>query len=146
MIKHLRTFRFNIKMQVFAENSGYFRNSLVRANYKNFEKNVFEDTSFLEKFFYNLLTNTNHELKNRYTNIDNIQSADNSNLKCNNYTLEEQAIINILKINPATTQEEIARLINKSVRTVKTYMAEMQEKGLIERVNGKKNGKWIVNE
>ena len=85
-------------------------------------------------------------MKNRYTHIDNIQSANENNLKCNNYTLEEQAIINILKNNPATTQEEISKQINKSVRTVKTYMAEMQEKGLIERKNGKKNGEWIVNE
>lgn len=145
LIKYLRTFGFNINDEVFAENSWYFRNSLVRANYKNFEKNVFEDTSFLEKFFYNLLTNANYELKNRYTHIDNIQSANENDLKGNNYTLEEQAIINILKINPATTQEEISRQINKSVRTVKTYMAEMQEKGIIERKNGKKNGKWIVN-
>jgi len=66
-------------------------------------------------------------------------------LKCKFYTLEEQAIINILKINLVITQEEISRQINKSVRTVKTYMAEMQEKGLIERKNGKKNGEWIVN-
>ena len=66
-------------------------------------------------------------------------------LKCNNCTLEEQAIINIIKTNPRATQEEIANQINKSVRTVKTYMAEMQEKGLIERKNGKKNGEWIVN-
>ena len=36
--------------------------------------------------------------------------------------------------------------IGKSVRTIKTYMAEMQEKGLIKRINGKKNGEWIVNE
>ena len=69
IIKYLRTFGFNINDEVFAENSWYFRNSLVRANYKNFEKNVFEDTSFLEKFFYNLLTNSNYELKNRYTHI-----------------------------------------------------------------------------
>lgn len=144
LIKYLRTFGFNINDEVFAQNSWYFRNSLVRANYKNFEKNVFEDTSFLEKFFYNLLTNANYELKNRYTHIDNIQSANENDLKGNNYTLEEQAIINILKINPATTQEEISRQINKSVRTVKTYMAEMQEKGIIERKNGKKNGEWVV--
>ena len=49
-------------------------------------------------------------------------------------------------MNPATTQEEIAKQINKSVRTVKTYMAKIQEKGLIERKNGKKNGEWQVNE
>lgn len=36
--------------------------------------------------------------------------------------------------------------INKSLRTVKTYMAEMKKKGLIERKNGKKNGEWLVNE
>ncbi len=66
-------------------------------------------------------------------------------LKCNNCTLKEQAIINILKVNPAITQEEIANKINKSIRTVKTYMAQMQEKGLIERINGKKNGEWKVN-
>ena len=145
IIKYLRTFGFNINDEVFAENSWYFRNSLVRANYKNFEKNIFEDTSFLEKFFYNLLTNAHNELKNRYTHIDNVQSADDNNLKCKNCTLEEQVILNILKTNPATTQEEIATQINKSLRTVKTYMMEMQEKGLIERKNGKKNGEWVIN-
>lgn len=124
LIKYLRTFGFDINEEVFAENSWYFRNSLVRANYKNFQKNVFEDTSFLESFFYNLLANTNKDLKNRYTHIDNIQSAENNNLKCNNYTLEEQAIINILKKDSGTTQEEIAKQINKSIRTVKTYMAD----------------------
>lgn len=144
MIKYLRTFGFCINDEVFAENSWYFRNSLVRANYKNFEKNIFEDLSFLEKFFYNLLVNTNNDLKNRYTHIDNFKSTENNNLKDNNYTLEEQAIINILKINSMITQEEISKQINKSLRTVKKYMAEMQEKGLIERKNGKKNGEWIV--
>ena len=146
IIKYLRTFGFDINDEVFAGNSWYFRNSLVRANYNNFQKNIFEDTTFLEKFFYNLLTNSNYELKNRYTHIDNIHSANENNLKCNNCTLEEQAIINILKANPRATQEEIATQINKSVRTVKTYMATMQEKGLIERKNSKKNGEWIVSD
>lgn len=145
IIKYLRTFGFNINDDVFAENSWYFRNSLVRANYKNFEKNIFEDTSFLEKFFYNLLTNTNYELKNRYTHIDNDKSANNKDLKRKNCTLEEQAIINILKNNPTITQEKIAKEINKSLRTVKSYMSDMKEKGLIERKKGKRNGQWLVN-
>ena len=75
IIKYLKTFGFNINDETFAKNSWYFRNSLVRANYKNFEENVFEDTSFLEKFFYNLLTNANYELKNRYTHIDNVKNT-----------------------------------------------------------------------
>ena len=145
IIKYLKTFGFNINDETFAKNSWYFRNSLVRANYKNFEENVFEDTSFLEKFFYNLLTNANYELKNRYTHIDNVKNTNDSNLKCNNCTLEEQAIINIIQINSTVTQKEIAEQINKSLRTVKNYMIEMQKKGLIERKNSKKTGEWKVN-
>ena len=100
MIKYLRTFGFNINDDVFAKNSFYFRNSLVRANYKNFEKNIFEDISFLEKFFYNLLSNKNYELKNRYTHIDYEQDSEEI-LRNNEYTLEEQAIINVIKDNPS---------------------------------------------
>ena len=58
--------------------------------------------------------------------------------------MEEQAIINIIKSNATITQPEIAKEINKSIRTVKTRMMEMQEKGLIERKNGKRNGQWVV--
>ena len=60
--------------------------------------------------------------------------------------MEEQAIINILKVNPTITQEEIAKQINKSSRTIKTRMIEMKEKGLIERKNGKRNGEWVVKD
>lgn len=142
IIKYLRTFGFKINDEVFAENSWYFRNSLVRANYKNFEKNIFEDTSYLEKFFYNLLTNENYELKNRYTHIDFKPKKAEECERENICTLEEQAIINLIKSNPEITQQEIAQQINKSVRTVKTRMIEMQEKGIIKRIKGKRNGKW----
>lgn len=145
LIKYLRTFGFNVNDEVFANNSWYFRNALVRANYKNYEKNIFEDISYLEKFFYNLLTNTNYELKNRYMHIDYEQKNEKEQLNNNNCTLEEQAIINIIIDNPSIKQEEIALKINKSLRTVKNYMNNMQEKGLIERKNGKRNGEWIVN-
>ena len=144
LIKYLRTFGFNINDEVFSEKSWYFRNSLVRANYKNFTRNIFEDTSYLEKFFYNLLANTNFELKNRYTHIDYIQE-NNEEIKPESYTLEEQAIINILKKNSKIKQEEIAQQIGKSLRTVKSRMIEMQEKGLIERKHGKRDGEWIIN-
>ncbi len=41
--------------------------------------------------------------------------------------------------NPNITQEEIAKEINKSLRTIKSHMTEMKEKGLIERKNEKRN-------
>ena len=143
IIKYLRTFGFNINDDVFAKNSWYFRNALVRANYKNFKKNIFEDTTFLEKFFFNLLSGEKYELKNRYTHLDYKNEDDMVNLS-NKYTLEEQVIINIIKNNQNIKQEEIAKLINKSLRTVKSIMKEMQEKGIIKRDSGKKNGKWII--
>lgn len=144
IIKYLRTFGFDINDDVFANNSWYFRNSLVRANYKKFDSNIFEDISFLKKFFYNLLTDSKYELKNRYTHIDYDQSANEDVSKCNNCTLEEQAIINIIRNNSLIKQKEIANMINRSLRTVKTRMNEMQEKGFIARKNGKRNGEWIV--
>lgn len=144
IIKYLRTFGFNINDEVFRDNSWYFRNSLVRANYKNFEKNIFEDLSYLEKFFYNLLSDTKYELKNRFTHIDYVRSSKDKTSELKNCTLEEQAILNIIKENKNIKQEEIAQIINKSVRTVKTKMIEMQEKGLITRIKGKKNGEWEI--
>ena len=60
------------------------------------------------------------------------------------YTLEEQAIINIIRKNPFVKQEEIAKQLNKSLRTVKTIMSLMQEKKMIVRNNGKRNGEWVI--
>ena len=64
--------------------------------------------------------------------------------KCNICTLEEQTIINIIRKNPTIKQEEIANIINRTLRTVKTRMNEMQEKGIVARKNGKRNGEWII--
>jgi len=144
LIKYLRTFGFNVNDDVFADNSWYFRNALVRANYKNYEKNIFEDISYLEKFFYNLLTDSNYELKNRHMHIDYDNVSNLNNLEVNNYSIEKQAILNAIKKNPSIKQEEIATQINKSLRTVKNYMAEMQKNGIIERKNGKRDGEWII--
>lgn len=73
-----------------------------------------------------------------------IQSAKMMDSKCRNCTLEEVAIIMELIKNPQITQTELARNIGKSERIIKTRTVEMQEKGLICRENGKRNGKWKV--
>lgn len=145
MIKYLKTFGFNVNDEMFAKHSWYFRNALVRANYRNFSKNISEDMTFLEKFFYNLLTDTNYELKNRFLHVDFEKSVDNTLKKDKgDYTLEEQAIINIIRKNSFVKQEEIAKQLNKSLRTVKTIMSLMQEKKMIVRNNGKRNGEWVI--
>ena len=70
MIKYLRTLGFQVANEVFAEHSWYFRNALVRANYRNMAKGIDPDMSFLNKFFRNLLLGEHHELKNRYMLIN----------------------------------------------------------------------------
>lgn len=55
---------------MFEQHSWYFRNALVRANYKNVAKGINQDYSFLNKFFRNLLMGENNVLKNRYMLIN----------------------------------------------------------------------------
>ncbi|MBE6742248.1 MAG: winged helix-turn-helix transcriptional regulator [Ruminococcaceae bacterium] len=147
IIKYLKTFGFDVSNDIFAENSWYFRNALVRANYNNLQKGITATTKYLECFFGNLLLGRNNELKNRFLHIDfvsEVQSDKKDNSKCQNVTLEEVAILNAIKKNPKTTQKELAEIVGKSDRTIKRYMDTMQEKGLIRRKNGKRDGEWEI--
>ena len=65
-IKYLKSIGFECNNDLFELHSWYFRNALVRANYRNVAKGISQDYSFLSKFFRNLLMGENHELKNRY--------------------------------------------------------------------------------
>ena len=65
-IKYLRSMGFDVNNDLFAVHSWYFRNALVRANYRNYQKKVEPDFHFLEQFFRNLLLEEQNELKNRY--------------------------------------------------------------------------------
>ena len=51
---------------MFADNSFYFRNALVRANYSNIPKKIYSTPVYLERFFANLLGGTDFELKSRF--------------------------------------------------------------------------------
>ena len=66
VIKYLRSIGFNVDNDLFADNSWYFRNALVRANYRNPSKGIEPNKSFLIRFFRNLMLDEHHELKNRY--------------------------------------------------------------------------------
>lgn len=66
LIEYLRTLGYDIENDMFANNAWYFRNALVRANYTNIQKDIYETTEYLELFLRNLLLGENNELKNRY--------------------------------------------------------------------------------
>jgi len=157
IIKYLQMFGFNISNNIFAQNSWYFRNALVRANYSNSKNDICATTEYLERFFRNLLLDEVNILKSRELLIgttdedaptesikkQRVQSPKSKDrtLGC---SLEEQFILDFLKTNPNATQEDIAAHIRKSTRTAKTRTSDLLQKKLLERQNGKRYGYWVV--
>lgn len=54
------------------------------------------------------------------------------------------AVLKFLLSNPEAKQEDIAKHIGKSLSTVKRMTPSLIERGLLQRENGKRNGKWLV--
>ena len=69
-IKYLRYLGFSVNNDLFERHSWYFRNALVRANYRNVVKGIEQEPIFLIRFFRNLLLGESNTLKNRYMMID----------------------------------------------------------------------------
>ena len=68
-IQYLRSLGFNVNNDPFARHSWYFRNALVRANYRNVAKGIDYSPVYLERFFRNLLLGEQWDLRNRYLHI-----------------------------------------------------------------------------
>ena len=68
-IQYLRSIGFDVENDLFAKHSWYFRNALVRANYKNAVKGIDYSPVYLQRFFRNLLFGEQWDLRNRYLHI-----------------------------------------------------------------------------
>lgn len=68
-ILYLRSLGFDVENDLFASHSWYFRNALVRANYRNVSKGIDYTPVYLERFFRNLLLGEQWDLRNRYLHI-----------------------------------------------------------------------------
>ena len=136
VIKYLRSIGFTATNDTFAKEAWYFRNALVRANYRNVRKNVYEDKTFLIKFLRNLLLGESNPLHNRDLHIVSTPSS--------TLSYKEATIIELMKTDPSMKISEIADALNVSSRTVDNLVASLVEKGLIRRVGGKKSGHWEV--
>lgn len=139
-IKYLRTLGFELTDDPFSKKSLYFRNALVRANYNDLSKGIFEDNSFLIKFLRNLLLGENNVLLNRELHILNKQAT--LPLSKNRNHL----IISLITSNPKITAEELSKEMKVSIRTVKSILKKLQETKKLYRINGKKYGYWAVIE
>lgn len=128
VIKYLRSIGFRANNDLFAENSWYFRNALVRANYRNPSKGVEPNKSFLVKFFRNLMLGEQHELKNRYMLIG-YNDTDNTHTSTHTST---RTSTNNLKVS---LTENVKRLILAIGTDEKSVKEMMEAVGLKNRPN-----------
>ena len=136
-IKYLRSLGFDVTNDVFAKNAWYFRNALVRANFRFIGKGINDDKSYLILFLRNLLLNEHNVLRNRDLRI----SFDNVNDKP---LPRELRVVELIKANPKISIDELANRIGVSPRTIKNITAVLVKNNKIKRINGKRYGYWKV--
>ena len=138
-IKYLRSLGFNVTNTLFADNSWYFRNALVRANYADIQKGIYEDKSYLERFFRNLLLDEQNELKNRYLIIGADLSTteiigDNEKIGDKKSAINKrtkQAILVYMKGKEFVKARDVAEAINLKPSRTRDYLGELVKEGLI---------------
>lgn len=130
-IQYLRSIGFDVNNNLFANHSWYFRNALVRANYKNVRKGIDYTPIYLERFFRNLLLGDGWELRNRYLHINaseewneqpNIANVSTGQAQDKRRTSAGQA-----EISPNI--ERLVEAIGKDQLSTKAIMGKMQLKG-----------------
>ena len=142
-IQFLRQLGFEVTNEIFAENSKYFRNSLVRANYTNMQYGITETTEYLERFFRNLLMGEHNELKSRYMivgakweeNTGSTQETDKST---------QEMILDEIRNHPFTTREQLAKVIGISPDGIKKQLDKMKKAKRIKHVGPTKGGHWEI--
>lgn len=163
-VKYLRSLGFRTENNMFKDNSWYFRNALVRANFADFRYNARRDLSFLEAFFRNLLLGENNLLKSRLLLIgmsDSERDAMMASLgldagrgcqkKVVRKRLSEKGcqktakkIVELMRDNPEVTQADMACALSISRQAVQKHIAKLKSAGRIRRVGPDNGGHWEV--
>ena len=136
-IKYLRSLGFDVTNDVFAKNAWYFRNALIRANFRFIAKGINDDKSYLILFLRNLLLSEHNILRNRDLRI----SIDKENEEP---LPRDLRVVDLIKANPKISIDELANKIGVSPRTIKNITAVLVKNNKIKRVNGKRFGYWEI--
>jgi len=157
-IKYLRTFGLEVKNDMFAQHSWYFRNALVRANYNDYRNKIFSSKEYLLNFFGNLLFGENNELKNRYLHVKSEirkpNSVNNDTFKNQNDTVNDTVIdtvsnkkdtvFTLIQKDNRITAAKLAEQLGLGIATIKRELKRLKDSGQIERVGSDKKGNWRV--
>ena len=147
LIKYLRTFGFQVNNELFEQHSWYFRNALVRTNYKNYIKNIHATDEFLLRFFGNLLFGEKNILSNReiHVHFSDTVKTQNDTVKIENDTLND-TVFSLIEQNNKIKATEISERLNISLSTAKRKIKELKKQEIIERIGSDKTGHWKIIE
>lgn len=167
-IKYLRTLGFYVTNDIFADNAWYFRNALVRANYNDVRKGVYETNEFLELFLRNLLLDEKNELHNRSMHISGLLKVDieapkvyiedskvdietikvdirSNNTNCfSSKTINNiQLLFNEVTYNKIFGRTDVMRILNLKEAGSSKLIKKMLDTGIIKEVSGHGKGKYM---
>lgn len=94
-------------------------------------------TKFIE-FMLSLILNTIEEIISTEKKVTQKVSV--------KVTVNQQKIIDAIKVNPYVTQEELADIVGIARKNIIVNMKKLQTNGLIKRIGADKNGHWQVEE
>lgn len=156
-IKYLRSLGYTAGNDMFKAHSWYFRNALVRANYRNVAKGVEPTTKYLVLFFRNLLFGENNELRNRHLHIrwenDKPQNDVSGVVKPQNdvsqkipdgLSLKETAVLKAIMADTSISVAQLSKSTCLSTSTIDRVIKSLKEKGLLSRAGSTKHLRWIV--
>ena len=153
-ILYLRDLGYKVENDMFAQHSWYFRNALVRANYRNAVEEIDYAPEYLERFFRNLLLGEQWDLRNRYLHIHpseewKVQPNLSPSVKTVEKTVEKttrtvEKILKILSNTPSITVREMSEILGLSRRGVEEQIKSLKQKGVIRRIGPDKGGHWEV--
>ncbi len=157
-IKYLRSLGYKAENDVFKTHSWYFRNALVRANYRNVAKGVEPTIEYLVLFFRNLLLGETNVLRNRYLHIrwqdvkhqnevSNVVKPQNdvSSVMPEGLSLKETAVLKSIMADNSISIARLAETIGLSPSTIDRIIKSLKDKCILSRTGSTKQLKWDVN-
>jgi len=168
-IQYLRSLGYEVNNEMFAKHSWYFRNALVRANYRNIQKGIDYSPIYLVRFFRNLLLGESWVLKNRYLHIDSTdewkvqprlatpqvphtphqkvdrkggQKTEKVGRKGGQKT--KDSILSLIASDPFVTTNEMSKRLEINRSAISKHIKKLKEDHIIERIGPDKGGKWII--
>ena len=136
-IQYLRSMGYEVTNNLFKDYSWYFRNALVRANYKNVRLGINYDFNYLELFFRNLLLNEHNELKNRYMLIN---APEGWNATDDKPTI----ILAYLKEKGPCRTAELSSLLGLKPTQTKAYLYQLLQEGKIVAHGANRNRTYTL--